>query len=151
MRISDWSSDVCSSDRSERLPLETGQEAGGLGAGVRLGRQPIEPGLQDRRHGKARRGLEGAVEQGDGVAAIEVEGLDGLVVEPGGLVGGACEGVALSIGRHGRRLLCDRESGRQTAARSEERRGGKECVSTGRSRWSPLREKKKNTRQKHKI
>src|SRR3546814_18608967 len=76
MRISDWSSDVCSSDRAERLPLETGQEAGGLGAGVRLGRQPIEPGLQDRRHGQARRGLEGAVEQGDGVAAIAVEGLD---------------------------------------------------------------------------
>src|SRR3546814_14106080 len=27
--------------------------------------------------------------------------------------------------------------------RSEERRGGKECVSTGRSRWSPYHEKKK--------
>src|SRR3546814_19168886 len=28
--------------------------------------------------------------------------------------------------------------------RSEERRGGKECVSTCRSRWSPYHEKKKN-------
>src|SRR3546814_15476729 len=30
------------------------------------------------------------------------------------------------------------------AARSEERRVGKECVSTGRSRWSPYHYKKKN-------
>src|SRR3546814_15757934 len=30
------------------------------------------------------------------------------------------------------------------AARSEERRVGKECVSTGRSRWSPDHKKKKN-------
>src|SRR3546814_13919261 len=30
------------------------------------------------------------------------------------------------------------------ASRSEERRGGKECVSTGRSRWAPDHKKKKN-------
>src|SRR3546814_18977118 len=34
-------------------------------------------------------------------------------------------------------------------ARSEERRGGNECVSTGRSRWSPYHEKK-NKSQLHK-
>src|SRR3546814_12239939 len=33
-------------------------------------------------------------------------------------------------------------------ARSEERRGGKECVSTGRSRWSQCHEKKKNNKIK---
>src|SRR3546814_14570401 len=32
----------------------------------------------------------------------------------------------------------------QAAARSEERRVGKECVSTGRSRWAPYHSKKKN-------
>src|SRR3546814_15959477 len=32
--------------------------------------------------------------------------------------------------------------------RSEERRGGKECVSTCRSRWSPYHSKKKNENQK---
>src|SRR3546814_11578175 len=32
---------------------------------------------------------------------------------------------------------------RKTAMRSEERRVGKECVSPGRSRWSPYHEKKK--------
>src|SRR3546814_11883292 len=33
----------------------------------------------------------------------------------------------------------------KTHARSEERRGGKECVSTCRSRWSPYHEKKQQT------
>src|SRR3546814_16945331 len=33
----------------------------------------------------------------------------------------------------------------QTASRSEARSGGKECVSTCRSGWSPCNEKKKNT------
>src|SRR3546814_15335903 len=36
------------------------------------------------------------------------------------------------------------------ACRSGERRGGKECVSTCRSRWSPYHEQTKQTRQKKK-
>src|SRR3546814_18047420 len=36
-----------------------------------------------------------------------------------------------------------------TAGRSEERRVGKECVSTCRSRWSPSHEKKKKQVMKH--
>src|SRR3546814_11280049 len=36
---------------------------------------------------------------------------------------------------------------RAGAARSEERRVGKECVSTCRSRWSPYHSKKKNTQE----
>src|SRR3546814_15482221 len=49
-----------------------------------------------------------------------------------------------------RALLIDRLGHTLTSAsarggrRSEERRVGKECVSTGRSRWSPVAEKKKN-------
>src|SRR3546814_17240344 len=35
--------------------------------------------------------------------------------------------------------------------RSEERRVGKECVSTGRYRWSTYNEKKKTTTNKHEI
>src|SRR3546814_12376052 len=35
------------------------------------------------------------------------------------------------------------------ARRSEERRVGKECVSTCRSRWSPLHEKKKTKQTRH--
>src|SRR3546814_16702352 len=34
-------------------------------------------------------------------------------------------------------------------SRSEERREGQECVSTGRSRWSPYHKKKKNTKTHH--
>src|SRR3546814_19809171 len=37
----------------------------------------------------------------------------------------------------------------QAAARSEERRVGKECVSTCRSRWSPYHSKKKEERAEH--
>src|SRR6056297_4152194 len=44
----------------------------------------------------------------------------------------------------GRRVRPPERSAR-TPRRSEERRVGKECVSTCRSRWSPYHEKKKNT------
>src|SRR3546814_14987498 len=50
------------------------------------------------------------------------------------------------------RLPCSRRSPRRwecrsrCARRSEERRVGKECVSTCRSRWSPYHYKKKNTK-----
>src|SRR3546814_11339175 len=37
------------------------------------------------------------------------------------------------------------------AARSEERRVGKECVSTCRSRWSPYHKKKKKTKNNQKL
>src|SRR3546814_5318069 len=84
MRISDWSSDVCSSDLAGRRDRRQGRpfavallaahsEAGG-GGGDRAPRGTVEPGEDERR--------------GDGL-------------------------------------------------RSEERRVGKECVSTCRSRWSP--------------
>src|SRR3546814_16966869 len=35
--------------------------------------------------------------------------------------------------------------------RSEERRGGKECVSTCRARWSPYHSKKKKTKKKTRL
>src|SRR3546814_15761614 len=38
---------------------------------------------------------------------------------------------------------------RRAAGRSEERRVGKECVSTCRSRWSPYHSKKKKNTEKH--
>src|SRR3546814_15449771 len=39
-------------------------------------------------------------------------------------------------------LACSSPSGSLERSRSEERSVGKECVSTGRSRWSPYHEKK---------
>src|SRR3546814_5766303 len=85
MRISDWSSDVCSSD---------------LLAGVLVGGEACLHKVQDLAH----QGLVAA-------AALlqHEEGLDPL----------GADGVG------------------HTDRRSEERRVGKECVSTCRSRWSP--------------
>src|SRR3546814_1863094 len=87
MRISDWSSDVCSSD----LPLLSG----------RLVRKTI-----------------GAIANGPlyGRKCQELEFL----------------GVVLMVD-----FFCKKRLQRLRALRSEERRVGKECVSTCRSRWSP--------------
>src|SRR3546814_14001740 len=105
MRISDWSSDVCSSD----LPGGGGHE-NAAAVGVRRNRRaavellplPAQPGGGDRR----------------GHAGEE-----------------ARRGDARRSGGAGGAARCQ-------AGRSEERRVGKECVSTGRSRWSPVHYKK---------
>src|SRR3546814_5992950 len=87
MRISDWSSDVCSSD---------------LGA---------DPGKWQEETEMIRELGEGA---GDGFAACQILRLERLAVR---------RQNELGLGPRG--------------GRSEERRVGKECVSTCRSRWSP--------------
>src|SRR3546814_1877030 len=78
MRISDWSSDVCSSDLAHR---DRRQQAGG---------DPGREGHEERRDATAPAGDEG-----------------------------------------------DGQDDRREVQRSEERRVGKECVSTCRSRWAP--------------
>src|SRR3546814_15911111 len=101
MRISDWSSDVCSSDLDARgctrpvLPTTANARA-----------------VRERQDGRRPR-------SGRAVAS-----------------------------------LTDRRSAsrsRTTATRSEERRVGKECVSTCRSRWSPYHLKKKNSNRTDKC
>src|SRR3546814_14055686 len=91
MRISDWSSDVCSSDL-RRQPLIGEHDDPGSALAREL-RQPQQVGL-----------ITTDVEHHQHIALAEIE-------------------------------------------RSEERRVGKECVSTCRSRWSPYHKKKNNTRQ----
>src|SRR3546814_11343438 len=87
MRISDWSSDVCSSDLASNPPAQA---------------------LHCRR------------------------------------IGGGREAAALV--RHSSEAYRQRRrQGEEGRARSEERRVGKACVSTCRSRWSPYHEKKKHT------
>src|SRR3546814_14847742 len=88
MRISDWSSDVCSSDLlvGPQQVAQALQGKGGVGGGVGLGR-----------------------------AAVEIQEVVADSREPAG-----CHG----------------------AVRSEERRGGKACVSTCRSRWSSAHSQK---------
>src|SRR3546814_19919863 len=94
MRISDWSSDVCSSD----LVL--------LHYGNQLGRDDTQP-----------------------VCIWSV-----FFIAPEAFL---CESVFLITVKYRMRI------GIVRIVRSEERRVGKECVSTCRSRWSPYHEKKK--------
>src|SRR3546814_11686392 len=97
MRISDWSSDVCSSDllRLARSGLATARALVAGGAQVRLG--------DDNAASRV---------------AAEAAGFQTLPLNDAALAG--CAGLVLAPG-----------------VRSEERRVGKECVSTCRSRWSP--------------
>src|SRR3546814_10248096 len=138
MRISDWSSDVCSSDlrRSRRSELARDHQL--LDLGDRLGRiEAFGAGLR-------------AVH--DGVAAVEPEGILELV-EPlaGRLVtavgdpavgaqqdGGAEVAVAVPpVARAGGRAAKEHDAlPRSEEHPSEARRLGKECDSTCRSRWS---------------
>src|SRR3546814_11934236 len=101
MRISDWSSDVCSSDLWHFGPKA--QEVWSIFAA-------------------------------HGLAAELVEDASGDLVPPPGSVPPA--------------FLCFDEWGEETAPvlawRSDERRVGKECVSTCRSRWSPYHETTKS-------
>src|SRR3546814_5710509 len=83
MRISDWSSDVCSSDLT--LLGKPGEQALGLGDGEFRFLSPVVP--------------QGVDQHRLGLVEVPIR--------------------------------------RNQAARSEERRVGKECVSTCRSRWSP--------------
>src|SRR3546814_13972930 len=100
MRISDWSSDVCSSDLT--MP-----ELDGLGVARKL------------------------AEKDDPPAVIFVTAHDDFAVEAFDL--DAIDYVLKPVASD--RL--ERAIERAVARRSEERRVGKECVSTCRARWSP--------------
>src|SRR3546814_14158385 len=126
MRISDWSSDVCSSD----LQIE--------GFGIRLD----DAITRERRTLRARYRLVSA-DNGQvllDAAAASDAGIDVTTSEYATI---AAEQTALE------RLsedIADQISTRVALYirnRSEERRVGKECVSTCRSRWSPYPSKKK--------
>src|SRR3546814_9780537 len=116
MRISDWSSDVCSSD---------------LGYGLRLENVPVEndePALGQIRHQLLRNQIARSIEAG--VTAQRVQ-----FVQP----------VAdrdIGADRHDN-VGEARITAIADFVRSEARRVGKECVSTCRSRWSPHHYKKK--------
>src|SRR3546814_14260984 len=104
MRISDWSSDVCSSD---------------------LGAPPLaDPKLEALR----------------ALAMDHVRGRSCPRTTSG------CRGLPPELVTASRQLLAQYESTSQLRGhRSEERRVGKECVSTCRSRWSPYHSKKQDT------
>src|SRR3546814_11874253 len=103
MRISDWSSDVCSSDLREAA--EAGDQAGALGV-----RELV--GMQLHRQAGGGGGLE----------------------HPGHLLRIEGDALAEAVDRVGE------DGGRH---RSDERRVGKECISTCRYRWGRYHQKKK--------
>src|SRR3546814_10489160 len=105
MRISDWSSDVCSSDLAENCPVQTGA----VMQQVTLGDVAAHAVAQ----------------QHDGDIRML---LADVLIEAG------------QVADHlGPAILVCKMAERPCFAgfRSEERRVGKECVSTCRSRWSP--------------
>src|SRR3546814_18869874 len=117
MRISDWSSDVCSSDLRQARILDLPVEER-LARAVReqLEQRPNlhpRPRCRQRQHLELRRLRIGRVHLAQRNRHRNRQSLD----------------------------LADENT------RSEERRVGKECVSTCRSRWSPYHEKKKNKKQ----
>src|SRR3546814_20159088 len=116
MRISDWSSDVCSSDLKEH-DADDEPDRRRLAAGELL-RQRDEGG-----------GAGKAIDQRDAVEQhARGQRAEDEVLEPG--LAGA-QVVAAKGGHHVERQ------------RSQKRRVGKECESTCRSRWSPSNSKKK--------
>src|SRR3546814_12313156 len=112
MRISDWSSDVCSSDL-RFVPAETFSVVETVG----------RPSGQARRQGNIYCSIEARIAVGAHLPAHDrFEMIDRVI-----------------------RQDIERTAGRIAAeeSRSEERRVGKECGSTCRSRWAPDHEKKK--------
>src|SRR3546814_13800467 len=99
MRISDWSSDVCSSDLMEHESAEPGSVRQSHGCVLAL--PPISP-IQNRK-------------------ACGRDGLCDHMLSEARVAGRDAFPQALTFSN----------------TRSEERRVGKECVSTCRSRWSP--------------
>src|SRR3546814_12668002 len=130
MRISDWSSDVCSSDLVVACDgAELGQQVLGVVRRQRRARpaagqlhrdQGLAAGDEVATHAKAR-----------GVAA------DAACVE----AGGARQLLEAPRDRLGMQAAADPAG--LVAARSEERRVGTGCVSTCRFRWWPVHQKKK--------
>src|SRR3546814_21046918 len=116
MRISDWSSDVCSSDRwgcwqARTISRRQLQKTPWLvRKGTELNEQDLDRRSRRRDHRHRLRRLE-------------------LPVAPGRYA--AIGWQAGDLGEDGGWKLCC------AIGRSDERRVGKECVSTCRSRWSP--------------
>src|SRR3546814_16415525 len=115
MRISDWSSDVCSSD----LPVaqQAAQQIHGAGSA-----QVVSVETERVREGPS------------------------LLFDLGTLQ----EVCSKQLGLDVQETLEIAQALYEThkATRSEERRVGKACVSTCRSRWSPMNSKKKKNKQK---
>src|SRR3546814_15422494 len=119
MRISDWSSDVCSSDLMNPLFADYLQRYGE--EGLKALRLEALPYLARLYWYTVEFGL------------IRTEA--GLRIYGSGIVSSRAESIHCLESAQPNRIAFDLM--RVMQPRSEERRGGKECVSTSRSRWWP--------------
>src|SRR3546814_20508268 len=116
MRISDWSSDVCSSDLDPDVSIDVEELAGGAVSGVRR----VDVVFTELERGYP---IVGELRVfGDGPILELAPKLEWSVTEYEYEEG---EGQGYAV------------ASLPVVARSEERRVGKECVGTGKSRWSP--------------
>src|SRR3546814_19115685 len=126
MRISDWSSDVCSSDLKGREARKLSMAAHRF-----LDPQHLVPLRHAFGAGKA--------------ADLQLSGVPaGREMRDGDI-------LALARTRRDDHAPPARHRRVERGLRSEERRVGKECVSTCRSRWSPYHYKKKQSTRSGKI
>src|SRR3546814_12513160 len=102
MRISDWSSDVCSSD-------------------LRMEQHQLRDQLQRNRHHRETAGMRVAEHREQPFA---------ILMRGAAPIGDVAEPVEMQRARH--------------RDRSDERRGGEECVRTWRTRWGPEHSKQTN-------
>src|SRR3546814_18605913 len=144
MRISDWSSDVCSSDlHAARADVEAGRFRVASVETKPQARNPQPPFTTSTLQQEAARKLHFSASHTMRLAQQLYE--DGLITymrTDGVQMAGEAIAAARepSSDRFDKQYLPD-------SPRSEERRVGKECVSTCRSRWSPYHSKKKKNRQ----
>src|SRR3546814_14155994 len=133
MRISDWSSDVCSSDLL-RIADKVVEE--GRALIVALGKWDVAEDPSGLFNG-VRAALEDGLSQIKGVPLLSLSGATGKGVDT--LVRVAFEQRDIWTRRVPTAGLNRWFEAAVSAnpPRSEERRVGKECISTGRSRWSP--------------
>src|SRR3546814_20023443 len=125
MRISDWSSDVCSSDRLRNI-----NRADNWGGRVALAWEPA-----DTLSVKLAALLQKV--DGDGTSQIDADSS----LRP---LAGYNQSNLVSTGPYSRKIQLSTSS---IDLRSEARRVGKECVSTCRSRWPPYPSQKKYQQQ----
>src|SRR3546814_19338449 len=129
MRISDWSSDVCSSDLRQLIEAE--------GYGWEIERRAT------REDGTTPGQVVGTVPavrdplREDGTRVLVASEGHTLAAVPNDLVGLTVEQATARLAEAGAFT-------HEVGARSDDRRGGTECASTCRSRWSPNHYKKTN-------
>src|SRR3546814_11307957 len=153
MRISDWSSDVCSSDLHARLVWRDPQARQEVGEDDEA-EDEVDGDNEGRRKIRRRRDEEGdggEIERDEAVAELRRALASAAVEAVDRLLQPVCSHRSFPFGAGRRSLTKELRQASQEVldillggeARSEERRVGKECVSACRYRGSPSHEKKK--------